>query len=46
LERKANHGYHLWGLMVLLIWMKRWKIELASREMLTMPIVEVLDGAG
>ena len=47
LERKANHGYHLWGLMVLLIWMKRWKIELASHEpRLTMPIVEVLDGVG
>ena len=47
LERKANHGYHLWGLMVLLIWMKRWKIELASHEQrLTMPIVEVLDGVG
>jgi asparagine synthase (glutamine-hydrolysing) len=46
LERKANHGYHLWGLMVLLIWMKRWKIELASSEVpVTMPI-EVLDEAG
>ena len=32
LEKKANLGYHLWGLMVLLIWMKRWKIELASGE--------------
>jgi asparagine synthase (glutamine-hydrolysing) len=47
LERKANHGYHLWGLMVLLIWMKRWKIELASEEVgPTIPIVEVLDRAG
>jgi asparagine synthase (glutamine-hydrolysing) len=47
LERKANHGYHLWGLMVLLIWMKRWKMELASHELrATMPIVEVLDGVG
>jgi len=47
LERKANHGYHLWGLMVLLIWMKRWKIGLVSHEpRLTMPIVEVLDGVG
>jgi len=47
LERKANHGYHLWGLMVLLIWMKRWKIELASHEQrLTTPFVEVLDGVG
>jgi asparagine synthase (glutamine-hydrolysing) len=47
LERRANLGYHLWGLMVLLIWMKRWRIELASDEVrLTNPIVEVLDGAG
>jgi asparagine synthase (glutamine-hydrolysing) len=47
LERRANVGYHLWGLMVLLMWMKRWKIDLASEEArLTIPIVEVLDGAG
>ena len=47
LERKANHGYHLWGLMVLLIWMKRWKIKFASHEVgATIPIVEVLDGVG
>ena len=47
LERRANLGYHLWGLMVLLIWMKRWKIELASEEARPLiPSVEVLDGAG
>jgi asparagine synthase (glutamine-hydrolysing) len=47
LERRANLGYHLWGLMVLLIWMKRWKIVLASEEgRTTTTIVEVLDGAG
>ena len=27
MERRANLGYHLWGLMVLLLWMKEWKIE-------------------
>src|SRR5882762_37386 len=27
LERRANWGYHLWGLMVLLMWMRRWRIE-------------------
>jgi asparagine synthase (glutamine-hydrolysing) len=27
LKRKANVGYHLWGLMTLLIWMRRWKIQ-------------------
>src|ERR1700736_1520296 len=30
LERRANWGYHLWGLVVLLIWMKRWRIEFPS----------------
>src|SRR5271165_1448158 len=29
LERRANVGYHLWGLLVLFLWMKRWKIETA-----------------
>ena len=28
MERRANWGYHLWGLMILLMWMKRWRIEL------------------
>ncbi len=28
LDRKANYGYHLWGLLVLLIWMSEWNIEL------------------
>jgi len=32
LERKANLGYHLWGLMVLLLWMKQWNIGLGSSE--------------
>ncbi|MFN7933519.1 MAG: asparagine synthase (glutamine-hydrolyzing) [Bryobacteraceae bacterium] len=25
-ERKANFGYHLWGLLTLFLWMKRWKV--------------------
>jgi asparagine synthase (glutamine-hydrolysing) len=32
LERRANLGYHLWGLLVLFIWMKRWNIETATEE--------------
>jgi asparagine synthase (glutamine-hydrolysing) len=28
LERRVNVGYHLWGLLTLLVWMKRWKIEI------------------
>jgi asparagine synthase (glutamine-hydrolysing) len=27
LERRANIGYHLWGLMILLLWMKKWKVQ-------------------
>ncbi len=39
LERRANLGYHLWGLLILFLWMRRWKIQTApapekSREIL------------
>jgi asparagine synthase (glutamine-hydrolysing) len=27
MERRANLGYHLWGLLVLFLWMKRWRIQ-------------------
>ena len=26
-ERRANLGYHLWGLLTLLLWMKKWRIQ-------------------
>jgi asparagine synthase (glutamine-hydrolysing) len=29
LERRANLGYHLWGLMILFLWMGRWRIQTA-----------------
>jgi asparagine synthase (glutamine-hydrolysing) len=32
LDRKANWGYHLWGLMTLVLWMKRWNVGLAARQ--------------
>ena len=31
LERRANLGYHLWGLLTLFLWMKRWGIQSAPR---------------
>jgi asparagine synthase (glutamine-hydrolysing) len=31
MERRINVGYHLWGLLTLFLWMKRWKVE-APRE--------------
>jgi asparagine synthase (glutamine-hydrolysing) len=38
LERRVNLGYHLWGLVVLLLWMRKWGIE--------PPVVEELITAG
>jgi asparagine synthase (glutamine-hydrolysing) len=29
LDRRANLGYHLWGLMILFLWMKRWQVQIA-----------------
>lgn len=47
LGKRANLGYHLWGLMTLLIWMKRWKIEFTPEEA-RMPVLplQVLDEVG
>ena len=30
LERRANLGYHLWGLMILFLWMRRWRIQAST----------------
>jgi asparagine synthase (glutamine-hydrolysing) len=30
LKRKVNVGYHLWGLMILMIWIKRWNIQTST----------------
>lgn len=30
LERKANLGYHLWGLLILFLWMSKWQIQTSS----------------
>lgn len=27
MERRINVGYHLWGLLTLFLWMRRWKVE-------------------
>jgi asparagine synthase (glutamine-hydrolysing) len=31
LERRANLGYHLWGLLILFLWMRRWGIRTPGR---------------
>ena len=43
LERRENAGYQLWGLMVLLMWMKRWNIELPATEQVSEVLVEDLE---
>jgi len=39
LARRANLGYHLWGLMILFLWMRKWRIQTepvpASRQTAT-----------
>jgi len=32
LDRRANLGYHLWGLLTLFLWMKRWGIQADPAE--------------
>jgi asparagine synthase (glutamine-hydrolysing) len=32
MERRVNVGYHLWGLLTLFLWMKRWKVEALPSE--------------
>ena len=32
MERRANVGYQLWGLMILFLWMKKWRVQLPARE--------------
>jgi asparagine synthase (glutamine-hydrolysing) len=32
MERRINVGYHLWGLVTLFLWMKRWRIETPAPE--------------
>jgi asparagine synthase (glutamine-hydrolysing) len=34
LERRTNAGFHLWGLMILFLWMKKWRIQSASSSAL------------
>jgi asparagine synthase (glutamine-hydrolysing) len=40
LDRRANLGYHLWGLMILFLWMKRWRVHAAPISMPTRRVTE------
>lgn len=35
LDRRVNAGYHLWGLLNLVIWMKRWKVQVPTNPALS-----------
>ncbi len=35
LDRRINVGYHLWGLLILFLWMKRWNIQSAPSPKLS-----------
>jgi asparagine synthase (glutamine-hydrolysing) len=30
LQREINVGYHLWGLVILFLWMKKWQVQVAA----------------
>ena len=30
-DRRANFGYHMWGLMTLFLWIKKWRIQTSPR---------------
>ena len=32
MERRINAGFHLWGLLTLFLWMKRWKVEVVPPQ--------------
>jgi asparagine synthase (glutamine-hydrolysing) len=40
LERRANLGYHLWGLMILFLWMRRWRIQTAPDSSPSQQVME------
>jgi asparagine synthase (glutamine-hydrolysing) len=42
LGRRANLGYHLWGLLILFLWIKQWNIQTATE---TAPAELALNGA-
>jgi asparagine synthase (glutamine-hydrolysing) len=34
MERRSNLGYHLWGLMILFLWMRKWQIQAPARHLM------------
>jgi asparagine synthase (glutamine-hydrolysing) len=46
LDRRANLGYHLWGLMVLFLWIECWGIEPPQTMAQEQPLMPVTAAAG
>jgi asparagine synthase (glutamine-hydrolysing) len=42
MERRVNLGYHLWGLLILFLWMKRWRIESGAAKETSIAAEKVL----
>lgn len=42
LTRRLNLGYHLWGLMVLLLWMRKWRIQVGAPPMEARPAAKTV----
>jgi asparagine synthase (glutamine-hydrolysing) len=42
MDRRANFGYHLWGLLILFLWMERWKIQPPSEPACATQSIPVL----
>jgi len=45
LDRRANLGYHLWGLMMLFLWMKKWGIQTRVPALPAMSARETMERA-
>jgi asparagine synthase (glutamine-hydrolysing) len=41
LDRRISIGYHLWGLLILFLWMKRWKIQSAPSRTAARQLLQV-----
>jgi len=41
LEKRINVGYHLWGLMILFLWMKKWRIQAPASSRVTQLLAPV-----
>jgi asparagine synthase (glutamine-hydrolysing) len=40
LTRQVNLGYHLWGLMILLLWMRKWRIQIPGSPSLELQLAK------